>query len=196
MPTLIRFIILTGGVVGLIYVGLLALANNVNVQPREMTRNRRNPESAEMNARAPRWIDDFLDAIAAERGAARNTIEAYRRDLTAYLDFLKSRGRGALEADDDDIRAFQADGRRGRARQRLDRAPALRRAPVPQASLSRGAARRRSDARDRGPAPRAPAAEGAGRRRGRAPVQTAREGLEAPGSKPAERAWRRRAWRA
>ena len=31
--------------------------------------------------RAPRSIEDFLDAIASERNAANNTIEAYRRDL-------------------------------------------------------------------------------------------------------------------
>ena len=37
MPTLIRFIILTGGVIALIYGGLVMLANSVKVQPREMT---------------------------------------------------------------------------------------------------------------------------------------------------------------
>ena len=30
---------------------------------------------------APDLVEAFLDAIAAERGAAKNTIEAYRRDL-------------------------------------------------------------------------------------------------------------------
>ncbi len=36
--------------------------------------------------------DLFLDMIAAERGAARNTLDAYRRDLVGYLRFLAERG--------------------------------------------------------------------------------------------------------
>jgi integrase/recombinase XerD len=34
----------------------------------------------------------FLDMLAAERGAARNTLEAYRRDLDDYVRFLAARG--------------------------------------------------------------------------------------------------------
>jgi integrase/recombinase XerD len=63
-----------------------------------------------VSRRAPRWIEDFLDAIASERGAAKNTIEAYRRDLAAYLEFLGGRGATPIGASPDDIRAFQADG--------------------------------------------------------------------------------------
>ena len=63
-----------------------------------------------MSARAARLIDDFLDAIAAERNAAKNTLEAYRRDLDAYCEFLAARGIAALKATDVDVRAFQADG--------------------------------------------------------------------------------------
>ena len=63
-----------------------------------------------MSARAPMLIENFLDAIASERGAAKNTIEAYRRDLTAYLDFLAAKGATVLTAGNDHIRAFQADG--------------------------------------------------------------------------------------
>lgn len=37
MPTLIRFVILVGGVVGLVYAGLFLLANGVQPQPREMS---------------------------------------------------------------------------------------------------------------------------------------------------------------
>ena len=44
-----------------------------------------------MNAYA--LVEAFLDAIAAERGAAKNTIEAYRRDLSAYVDFLRGNAR-------------------------------------------------------------------------------------------------------
>ena len=59
---------------------------------------------------AAELVEAFLDAIAAERGAAKNTIEAYRRDLHAYVDFLAGRGATPLEAGDVDIRAFQAAG--------------------------------------------------------------------------------------
>jgi integrase/recombinase XerD len=67
-----------------------------------------------MNARAStspqRLVASFLEAIASERGASRNTIEAYRRDLSAYLDFLGERGSNALAATNDEIRGFQAHG--------------------------------------------------------------------------------------
>ena len=47
-------------------------------------------------ARAPagRLIDAFIDMLAAERGAAQNTLDAYRRDLSDYLGFLAARKRG------------------------------------------------------------------------------------------------------
>jgi integrase/recombinase XerD len=63
-----------------------------------------------MNARPQGLINDFLDAIAAERNAALNTVEAYRRDLSAYVEFLAGRGKTAITASDADVRAFQADG--------------------------------------------------------------------------------------
>lgn len=55
-----------------------------------------------------RLIEAFLDAIAAERAASRNTIEAYRRDLEDYLAFLADKGVNALNASSDDARAFLA----------------------------------------------------------------------------------------
>ena len=36
-----------------------------------------------------RLIDLYLDMLAAERGAARNTLEAYRRDLEDFAGDLK-----------------------------------------------------------------------------------------------------------
>lgn len=37
-------------------------------------------------------VDRFLDYLAVERGLARNTLEAYRRDLGRYLRYLEERG--------------------------------------------------------------------------------------------------------
>ncbi len=55
---------------------------------------------------AGRHIKAFLDMIAAERGAAANTIEAYRRDLEDYAAFLRKDLAGASA---DDVRAYLAD---------------------------------------------------------------------------------------
>ncbi len=52
-----------------------------------------------------RWSEAFLEMLAAERGAALNTIEAYRRDLTAFAEHL---GRDITAADKEDVRAYLA----------------------------------------------------------------------------------------
>jgi integrase/recombinase XerD len=38
------------------------------------------------------WISQFLEMLAAERGAADNTLQAYRRDMDDFLAFLGKRG--------------------------------------------------------------------------------------------------------
>jgi integrase/recombinase XerD len=48
------------------------------------------------------WIDAFLDAQAAERGAARNTLLAYGRDLIAFRDWLDRR-KGSFESASRDL---------------------------------------------------------------------------------------------
>jgi integrase/recombinase XerD len=53
-------------------------------------------------------IELFLDMIAAERGASKNTIEAYRGDLDDYAGFLAAKRGGVLGADTDDVRAYLA----------------------------------------------------------------------------------------
>ncbi|MBF6090127.1 site-specific tyrosine recombinase XerD [Nocardia cyriacigeorgica] len=45
-----------------------------------------------------REVDAYLDHLAVERGAARNTLAAYRRDLERYRAFLVGRGIGELDA--------------------------------------------------------------------------------------------------
>ncbi|MFE7723654.1 site-specific tyrosine recombinase XerD [Nocardia rhizosphaerihabitans] len=45
-----------------------------------------------------REIDAYLDHLAVERGAARNTLGAYRRDLARYRTFLTARGIANLSA--------------------------------------------------------------------------------------------------
>lgn len=45
----------------------------------------------------------FLEMMSAERGAAANTIESYRRDLSDYYAFLSARGQNARNAGRDTI---------------------------------------------------------------------------------------------
>lgn len=49
------------------------------------------------------YISEFLEAQAAERGAARNTLEAYGRDLLNFLDVQKT---PLMDADTTDIEAY------------------------------------------------------------------------------------------
>jgi integrase/recombinase XerD len=62
--------------------------------------------TARRAAAGPRLIESFLEAIAAERGASRNTIEAYHRDLDDYSAFLIRRGLSPVAAASADVRAF------------------------------------------------------------------------------------------
>ena len=53
-----------------------------------------------------RWISAFLEAIAAEKGAARNTLLAYGRDLGHASDWLADRGRTLETATQDDLESY------------------------------------------------------------------------------------------
>jgi len=69
---------------------------------------------ARKEERSRALIELFLDMIASERGASRNTLEAYRRDLEDYASFLSAKRVDAGAAATDDIRAYLAElDRRG-----------------------------------------------------------------------------------
>jgi integrase/recombinase XerD len=69
---------------------------------------------ARRGASDDRLRDLFLDMLAAERGAAANTLAAYRRDLDDFGDHLGGAGRRIADASSDDLRAYLADlARRG-----------------------------------------------------------------------------------
>jgi len=55
---------------------------------------------------AARWLPLFLDAQAAEAGAARNTLNAYARDLTDFDDWLTYKGLQAVTLTQTDIEAY------------------------------------------------------------------------------------------
>jgi integrase/recombinase XerD len=55
-----------------------------------------------------RHLENFLEMMAAERGAARNTLAAYRRDLVDLSGFLKRRGRPLEAADAQNLRDYLA----------------------------------------------------------------------------------------
>lgn len=55
-----------------------------------------------------RHLSAFLEMMSAETGAAPNTLEAYRRDLTDLLAYLAGAGRTLGEASHADLEGFQA----------------------------------------------------------------------------------------
>lgn len=55
------------------------------------------------------FIETFLEMLAVERGAAYNTLSAYRRDLEDFGDFLSTRGADAKTFKSVDISAYLSD---------------------------------------------------------------------------------------
>lgn len=64
------------------------------------------PNAPVAPAPASRHLEAFLEMMVAERGAARNTIEAYRRDLQHFGDHVLSRNQRLVEADPDALRSY------------------------------------------------------------------------------------------
>src|SRR5690554_1493540 len=58
---------------------------------------------------SPATIDNFLDAVWLEDGLAQNTLAAYRRDLTAFAQWLSAKhGKSLTQADEADIQEWFA----------------------------------------------------------------------------------------
>ncbi len=57
----------------------------------------------------PPEVGDYLEMLAAERGAGANTIDAYRRDLSDYLAYLARAGLSVEDVDTATLRGFVAD---------------------------------------------------------------------------------------
>ena len=67
--------------------------------------------SDQIMRKKPKASDDalvelFLDMQAAERGAGKNTLDAYRNDLADLAAHLRAAGRGIANASTDDLRGF------------------------------------------------------------------------------------------
>jgi integrase/recombinase XerD len=56
-----------------------------------------------------RWINLFLDMLAAEQGAGHNTLDAYRRDLTDFSQFIARAGRGLAGVETQALRDYLED---------------------------------------------------------------------------------------
>lgn len=70
-----------------------------------MTRRGRPPAPARP---LPASVEAFLDTLTAERGAARNTVAAYGRDLADLVVFLSGRATALEAASTEDLRAYLA----------------------------------------------------------------------------------------
>src|SRR5258706_15261485 len=54
-------------------------------------------------------INLFLDMLAAEQGAGGNTLDAYRRDLTDFSEFIAATRRGFAGVETQGLRDYPAD---------------------------------------------------------------------------------------
>src|SRR3978361_18166 len=57
----------------------------------------------------PKLINLFLDILAAEQGAGDNTLDAYRRDLTDFSEFLARNGQSFAGTETQALRDYLAD---------------------------------------------------------------------------------------
>src|SRR6201747_1695308 len=69
----------------------------------------RNPSKTPSKTSDAKLIDLFLDMLAAEQGAGDNTLDAYRRDLTDFSEFLGPSGPDFAGAETQALRDYLAD---------------------------------------------------------------------------------------
>ena len=74
----------------------------------------RYPKRAKPKPPPSRYIDMFLEMMAAERGASGNTVSSYRRDLEDFSLFLHRRKRKIEGADTENIREYLTQLRRSK----------------------------------------------------------------------------------
>jgi integrase/recombinase XerD len=67
------------------------------------------PRTSNSKTSDARLIDLFLDMLAAEQGAGENTLDAYRRDLTDFSEFLARTGEIFVGAETQALRNYLAD---------------------------------------------------------------------------------------
>ena len=61
-----------------------------------------------------RLVELYLDMLAAERGAGKNTLDAYARDLRDLSQYLSRSGKSAQRATTEDLRKFLGDNFRAK----------------------------------------------------------------------------------
>ena len=135
-------------------------------------------------------VDAFLEMMSAERGAAKNTIAAYRRDLTDYGAFLSGRGSRFTAAPRELVVGWLERLAGEGLSASSSRAKTQRGAAVPQIPLRRRDPAGRSDPDRRLAAGAARPAEGADGRRGRSPADGGRSRTPMP--RPRRRSRQRR----
>ena len=54
-------------------------------------------------------VDAFLEMMQAERGSSQNTIAAYRRDLTHFMEYLKGINLDSMKLEGGHLKAYLAD---------------------------------------------------------------------------------------
>ena len=69
----------------------------------------RNPSKNPSKTSDSKLINLFLDMLAAEQGAGENTLDAYRRDLTDFSEFLGKAGQNFAGAETEVLRNYLAD---------------------------------------------------------------------------------------
>ncbi|MGY4400563.1 site-specific tyrosine recombinase XerD [Bradyrhizobium sp. USDA 3315] len=69
----------------------------------------KNPSKTLAKSSDARLTALFLDMLAAEQGAGANTLDAYRRDLTDFSDYLAQAGADFTSADTETLRDYLAD---------------------------------------------------------------------------------------